>query len=205
MGRYYFDKKDTVEDCLDVDVYWLKKHGYFCGYKYGGIKWSFRSGHESNISLAVKTHDHEQYINFIYTLTDKDGQKEHFDYKVPIVTTKCNFGGVRYWFLCSLSGDGMSCGRRVGKLYMPSGGKYFGCRHCYQLSYDARNEGKGRFFAFRLVLDSRTKLDKLQTAIKRRFYNGKPTRKYKKYMRCVQTYNRMAPILMQSMDSLLSK
>ena len=28
MGRYYWDKKDTVEDCKSVSISFLKKHGY---------------------------------------------------------------------------------------------------------------------------------------------------------------------------------
>jgi hypothetical protein len=31
-----------------------------------------------------------------------------------------------------------TCRRRVQKLYL--GGEYFGCRHCYELSYQSRNE-----------------------------------------------------------------
>jgi len=27
------------------------------------------------------------------------------------------------------------CGRRVAKLYLPRGARYFGCRHCYDLTY----------------------------------------------------------------------
>ena len=44
-------------------------------------------------------------------------------------------GGVRWWFLCTLTCDGRYCGRRVGKLYLPPGGRYYGCRHCYDLTY----------------------------------------------------------------------
>ena len=30
------------------------------------------------------------------------------------------------------------CGRRVQKLYLPPGGRQFGCRHCYHLGYETR-------------------------------------------------------------------
>jgi len=46
-----------------------------------------------------------------------------------------NFGGKRWWFHCPLIKDGQICNRRVGRLYLPSGGHYFGCRHCYDLTY----------------------------------------------------------------------
>ena len=35
-----------------------------------------------------------------------------------------------------LAGGG-PCGRRVGKLYLPPGGRYYGCRHCHRLTYSS--------------------------------------------------------------------
>jgi len=34
-----------------------------------------------------------------------------------------------------LTVNGVACNRRVGKLYLPPGGRYFGCRACYDLAY----------------------------------------------------------------------
>jgi hypothetical protein len=39
MGRYYYDKKDTVEDCRSVSIAFLRKYNYFCGYRSGVITW----------------------------------------------------------------------------------------------------------------------------------------------------------------------
>lgn len=44
-------------------------------------------------------------------------------------------------------------GRRVGKVYLPPGGKYFGCRHCYQLSYRSSQESDKRVSALRKNMD----------------------------------------------------
>jgi hypothetical protein len=52
-----------------------------------------------------------------------------------IVTTPCNFGGVRYWFWCE-------CGRRVGVLFAP--GRYWRCRHCYSITYQSSNDSDPR-------------------------------------------------------------
>ena len=35
---------------------------------------------------------------------------------------------------------GRSCGRRVGKLYLPPGGRYYGCRYCHELTYTSCQE-----------------------------------------------------------------
>jgi hypothetical protein len=52
-----------------------------------------------------------------------------------IATTRPRFGGLRWWFVCPLTVNGRPCGRRVGKLYLPPAGRYFGCRHCHDLTY----------------------------------------------------------------------
>lgn len=49
-----------------------------------------------------------------------------------LATTSCNFGGVRYWFICS------DCSRRVAKLYRV-GGRY-ACRQCHGLAYRSQHE-----------------------------------------------------------------
>ena len=45
-------------------------------------------------------------------------------------------GGSRVRFTIS----GVPCERRVRKLLLPPGGKYFGCRNCYRLTYLSRKE-----------------------------------------------------------------
>ena len=62
---------------------------------------------------------------------------EPLDYPIRLQTTPCNYGGDRYWFACPAVG----CGRRVAVLY--SAGKYYACRHCYQLAYTSQRETKG--------------------------------------------------------------
>jgi hypothetical protein len=52
--------------------------------------------------------------------------------------------GRRYWLECALASDGIRCGRRVRVLYLPSGQRYFGCRHCYNLTYDSVRTHDGR-------------------------------------------------------------
>jgi len=48
-------------------------------------------------------------------------------YRVSLTTTPLPWGGLRWWFTCPLVVEGRSCGRRVGKLYLPPGRGYFGC------------------------------------------------------------------------------
>ncbi len=187
MGRYYWDKKDTVEDCRSVSISFLKKHGYFhCyGYRSGRIFWTNSFGEETgSIGIAVDVTD-GPYVKFNYTVTDRSsGEKTDYDYKVKLTTTPCNFGGVRYWFICPLSKNGLYCGRRVAKLYKAPGANYFGCRYCYDLSYESRNETRlGRWGQIGYVLKADRQIEELRGQIKRDFYAGKPTRKYRKLLK----------------------
>jgi hypothetical protein len=65
---------------------------------------------------------------------------EAVDYKVQLVTTKPNYGGHRWWFICPIVRRDGGPPRRVAKLYLPSGSKYFGSREAYALTYASCQE-----------------------------------------------------------------
>lgn len=74
---------------------------------------------------------------------DGDGYTD----RIALTETLCHFGGSRTWLVCSC------CGRRVGKLYLPTNLYYGGrrvnrwlCRHCYQLTYEQRRAGNSSFY-----------------------------------------------------------
>jgi hypothetical protein len=149
----------------------------------GTISWKNYYGEQtSSIGVAVSTMDGDNYVRFQYTSTDRSsGEKTEYDYKVSLTTTPCNFGGVRYWFICPLSRNGVYCGRRVANLYKAPGASYFGCRHCYNLSYESRNETRsGMFGAFGGVLRVEKQMEELRSQINRWTYRGRPTKKVRK-------------------------
>jgi hypothetical protein len=181
MGRYYWDKKDTVEESTELSIFKLKEFGLLTGYATTTLKWKWNlSGRKSSIGICVDTE--ELYAKVNYTVTDRGtGEKTDYDYKISLTTTPCNFGGVRYWFICPLSINGVYCGRRTGTLYIASGGNYFGCRHCYDLSYESRNESRlGRFGNIGYTIVAERKIEELYSQIKRWTYKGKPTKKARK-------------------------
>jgi hypothetical protein len=193
MGRYSWDKKDTVEDCRSVSISFLRKHGYFCGYRTGGIAWKNCYGEEtSSIGITVSTSDGGGVARFYYTVTDRSsGEKTDYDYKVQLTTIPCHFGGVRYWFVCPLYRNGVYCGRRVAKLYKAPGAAYFGCRHCYDLSYESRNESRlGRPGGLGYPLKLECEIERLYGQIKRWTYRGRPTRKARKLQALEQRMRR---------------
>lgn len=172
--------KTEADDLKKIAMSWLKKHGYLQGWCSATITWTNGfTGAKSSIGLAIATLEAEQYARFTYTQTNDDGEKKDYDYKVPLVTTPCRFGGKRYWFQCPFSHDGQYCGRRVGVLY--KAGEYFACRHCYNLTYYSRNANH-RVYYYPLfhTIDLQKKIEEVERTIKRPYYAGKPTRKQRR-------------------------
>jgi hypothetical protein len=176
-----------AESSNRLSIFWLKKHGYLhkdYSYKSGGIKWTYGSSEDgSSIGFAVArdnwgTPDEKAYIELTYTHTDRwNDEKSEMNYRIELTTTPCNLGGKRYWFICPLNKNGRYCGRRVGVIY--SIGKWFGCRHCGNIAYQAQFEG-GKF---RVGSVCEPDVEKAYNEIKRFYYKGEPTRRYKRYLR----------------------
>jgi len=180
MGRWYWDKKRTVEDCKGISMSFLRKNGYFESSWPRGIVWTNWRGEETaSMTVSVHTSEVEGHVRLMYTMTDRDTRKQtSFDYRVQLATTPCHLGGVRWWFLCPLSRNGVSCGRRVAKLYRAPRADYYGCRHCYDLSYESRNEcRRGRFAHMDHFLMLNRRREKLMEKMTRWTYRGIPTRK----------------------------
>jgi len=181
MGRYYWSKKEEANGLKQVSVSFLRKYGYFgSSWRSGTITWSRYGEETGNISVQSFISEYEQYVRFIYTQTNNNtGEKSDFDYKILLTTTSCYFGGRRYWFICPCYANGRYCGRKVGVLYL--GGKYFACRHCYDLTYNSRNLSGFSKVAGQVI--SIPELEKLENEVKRKFYAGKMTRRYRSYLK----------------------
>lgn len=179
--------KNTADDTKQISTSFLKKHNYFCGWNSGTITWT-RSGwggeHKSSVGIETSTMNEDKYLRIHYTQTDRDtDEKKDFDYKIPLTTTPCRYGGARYWFTCPWHKNGVYCGRRVSKLYKD--GDYFACRHCYNLTYESRNRS-GIYKSF----VSEPDVEEAWKLVKRTHYRGKTTRKYARYMRLREQCNR---------------
>jgi len=186
MGRWSFSNKIEADHLKKVEIWWLKKYGYLNGWKSGGIEWSFGSGDKHSIGIEASVMD-EKYVRFHYTQTDHNGEKKDFNYKVQLATTPCNYGGTRYWFICPLSKNGVYCGRRVGVLYKD--GDYFGCRHCYDLTYSSKNENRSyKYYPLFNTLTLEKKIEDLEAKIKRRTYAGRVTKKQRKLNRIYERF-----------------
>lgn len=172
--------KIEADGLRKISVQFLKKHGYLKGSRSGTITWTSEwSGDKNSVSVISDVDESNPYLRIYYTQTNSDsGEKKDFDYKVQLTTTFCNYGFKRYWFICPLYKSGRYCGKRVGVLY--KAGDYYGCRHCYNLTYSSRNlSGYAKIFSNISCSD----VDFLEEKVKRTHYRGRHTKSYLRYLR----------------------
>lgn len=192
--------KNIAEQSNAFSIFWLKKQGHLqkdFSYSSGTIRWTMNGEERSSIGFSISrdnwnTPQEETYIRLNYTHTSNSTeQKESMNYRIELESTPCKYGGKRYWFICPLTKNGKYCGRRVGVLY--SIGKWFGCRHCGDIAYQTQMEG-GKY---RWGGVSAPDVDKAQEQVKRMYYRGKPTRKYRRFLKLSDKFE-MGWIMMAS-------
>ncbi len=155
-GRWgLHSKATTVEECRSLDVNRWMREGIIVPdtRRWGGWAWTNSHTGEQTASLGYEadTRGRVPWVRLFYTITPRGGEPVDYDYKILLASTIPNYGGRRWWFVCPLVKGGRSCYRRCGKLYLPPGGRYYGCRQCYELTYASAQEHDPR--VSRLVND----------------------------------------------------
>jgi hypothetical protein len=129
---YRQNPKEVVESYRRVDVRDLKRQEVlgFTGY----FSWCWwNSAGEKAADINVRSEPDRLILEYRYR--PSGGEWEDVEEPIQITNTACRYGGIRPWFVC----PGPSCGRRVAILFVA--GRYFLCRHCYDLTYSSRREG----------------------------------------------------------------
>lgn len=131
----------TTNQCKSISVKFFKRHLYFYRGGIGSMRWkNFINSGSDCVWFSVSMLDGDEHIRFKYSRIDRFTKKQSdLDYAVKLTPTRCFFGGWRWWFRCPLETEDGICNRRVGVLYL-GGGDYFGCRHCYQLTYESSQD-----------------------------------------------------------------
>ena len=127
---YRWDSKSTTESQHRIDIRWLKKQGYLRPGNFRLLSWS--RGNEQTGSIGYRMEADRMVLN--YRHRPHGGEWEQVEQTISFDRTPCNYGGHRTWFLCP------RCWKRVAVLY--GTGKYFFCRHCYDLTYSSQQESK---------------------------------------------------------------
>ena len=160
-------KKATVEDSLSLSMAALmRKRALVTGaWTRGSWQWSYEGSEpHARISYEANLVDPDAaWLRLTYTASGNP-----MDYRVRLVTTQPTYGGRRWWFLCPLARKDGKPPRRAAKLYLPPGGKYFGSRQAYGLTYTSCQEsGKFNGLYQRLAADMGTEPSSIRLALKR--------------------------------------
>lgn len=189
------DAKYTVENCSSIDIRELKKWGCLDdGFTSGTIVSENKYGDKQNsLGIMVNTDlefDTEKYVRLMYSVIDIYGNNQPYDYKIPLSTTRCRFGGERYWFRCYMNLRGIACGRRVAVMYKGAHSDIFACRHCHNLSYYSKNQNRRNKY-FPLIEAARINrlIGKLRPDMKRTFYDGQLTKKAQRILQLQRKAN----------------
>ena len=90
--------------------------------------YSFISIKQLNLKSLFSADDLKKYKNISITASNDYGS-----FNLSLTHSPCNYGGVRFWFLCS-------CGKRCTKLYFKC--RAYACRQCHQLNYISQQWNK---------------------------------------------------------------
>jgi hypothetical protein len=131
-----FSTKVTIESTWSLDINGLNRAGCLRSGYWGGCEWT-RDG-EQVASIRFRRDGDRLLLS--YRVRQHGGEWRNVEQPTQIVWAACRFGGVRPYFVCPGIVNGITCGRRVSKLY--GAGTYFLCRHCYQLAYASQREDR---------------------------------------------------------------
>ena len=90
--------------------------------------YGFISIKQLNLRSLLSDEYLKQHRNISITASNDYGR-----FNLDLTHSACNYGGVRFWFLCS-------CGKRCTKLYLKRGA--YACRQCQQLNYMSQQWNK---------------------------------------------------------------
>ncbi len=116
----------------------MRRNGFLDGNKTGVIEWKNTASEvvgNVKIETVFSTDIDKTPLAVLRggVLSSGDSAEQ----RIELTTTDCNYGKFRYWFICPVVKDGIFCGNRAAKLYLPPAGQYFGCRECYDLTYES--------------------------------------------------------------------
>lgn len=180
MWRYYFNSRWSTDNYIKrLTIAALKKFGFLEGgrnWYHATVTWS----NNSNIWMQVEITESTGTVRVYFS--QKEGttwESKNFDYKISLVSTPCNYGWRRWWFLCPIKWNKCSI------LYLQNNGLFWS-RKTLNLCYeDQKKSHKYRNFSFMMGMNA-VRAIALERTIKYPYRNGKPTKKMVRFMRLSQ-------------------
>lgn len=175
MGFYGFENIDSARSLSLSD---LKRMGYLkVGYQFLNqtITWRMRGEVTGRVTADIVMESSEAgYIQLRYSSYNRPKDVRHeMNYRVELSSLPCRYGGRKWFYIC----PNQRCGRRCRVLYGHQ--EFFVCRKCTGLWYDSQTYTTNCY----RQLDQLFKAERLEQVINRRYYRGKPTRKYRRFLK----------------------
>lgn len=140
-GRH--DGRPTVDDALTLDVNLLIRLRLIrageCSF--GTLTWTHKMFRGDGPGTVVATSGYEASlldpetasVRLHYTCDNAPR-----DYRLRLTATPCHYGGLRWWWLCPITG------RRAMKLHLPAGATRFASRTAHQIGYAIQRQSRMR-------------------------------------------------------------
>lgn len=179
MWRYYWNWRNSVEDYKTIDIKFLKIYWYldkWVDIKSWWLYWKRNWQNNWNIWIEVNKWENTWYLRVTFSQTNYNSEKRKLDYKIPLVSTSCNYWWIRWWFLCPCRWN------RCSILYLQSNW-IFASRKTLNLCYKSQKESKLARFYWKYLFSNYEKIEELKRTIKYPFRNWKPTRKIIRLMK----------------------
>ena len=175
------------DEVLQINITKLKECGFLDPkqIKSGTLTWSRNGNPTGSISIQVNTKSEQPYIELDYKYRD-----EPRNYKVRLVSKPSNLGkGLIWYFLCPQTN------KRCRKLY--SIGGYFLHREAFSgCMYKTQTQSK-KYRQLDKTFGAYFKIDNLYSELYKKnfkkYYAGKPTKRYLRIMEQIQTEAESVP------------
>lgn len=183
MGRH--STSTTTRGALRLKLSYLLNNGYLSkgSIFHGQFNWT----NGDKIGIDIHYTEKEQFIRLYYVHTDWEGNKTDYEYKIQLTFVPSNLGkGKVPYFVCPLSG------KRCRILYRAYGSRIWKSREAYQhrIYYPSQTSSKlskmnDKYWQLEREIEAIYKDTRYQT-----HYNGKPTRRYKRYLKLLEEQER---------------
>lgn len=150
VGRGVVSRKSRVDEVLQLDLVRMRRAGLLNPQNGRShvCSWSWGEEPVASIGLSIRTLSQKAAVLTLFYAASPGYAQEtrNLSYRVLLTTTPCYYGNARFWFICPLIKNGRACNRRCRILYLPAGAMYFGCRQCYELTYESRQRHRERYY-----------------------------------------------------------
>jgi hypothetical protein len=163
-------KRETVNDSLSLSIAALVRKGALvAGARTSGVwAWTYEGERSPHATIGYEANLVDADAAWLRLHYRANG--EPLDYRVQLTTTRPNYGGRRWWFICPLVRQDSGRAHRAAKLHLPPGGRYFGSREAQGLTYTSCQEsGKWNGLFRRLAADIGTDQATVRAALREKW------------------------------------